>query len=864
MKILEVRDGFIKIETKDNITLSSFLKITDNNKSYISQIIQTKQSGEYNVFYAKILFNYDGMIVKYDKSLPSKDSEIENFDFSELKKNFETLNPLNVGSFICDNTDILIDKNCLNNNLLVSIDSEDTLNILVSNLSKQFKKTLIIDMLGNISAKKFIAGQDFRLPLNTASLDFIYEDCLNDATSDSKSLIKEIFKDLSEYSKTVPFLPFETLKTIIDDMVDKSHIFKLLVLKNKLSKFAKMGYFASNQKEAENLKKILMLENVVIDISKLDPIFQNRYLNIIYTILETLDETQVIVNVSNSINKKNLKNLLTNEKIKTGFITHSKFKYLNEMKNFYKNYIIEPNFNNNEIFKHFSVILKAINKDNYLIVGEATNYIPLISNIKILEELTPEKDSVILNNEDFTAINTEENINNENIETVKEENLTDINDNSTEEQDLEQALNNSELTINTIEKKSENIIEKVSEEILYDNSIEKDGIFNSDDNDEITENENEITEYNLTISESEAEITPAETEAEHIEEQKATILETNEINSDFEEEIVPEIIEDLPETINDEIIEEIAIEDGVSEEDLDNDSTEELIETTNEIDITENDKPEYHTKVDEIQAIEIPEDILEMSEEASLEIENPDSITIELAEESSFESLTENENTIKEPVDSEVQENENFILSEDDNTEAIELEDSELDEDIIVVNLEEDEEYADDIDIEKEIIEDVDKVFTTQKDDSISDSDLDFIDTLNNDFDNENDDILLQDGNEELSEYIPVELPEENIDDEMLEPIEEINLSENTEEKEVLETKNTSTPIVPVYGADIPEEDIVSSDPIEQGDTVFHAKYGTGVVEKMIKYGTKSLYSINFDNVGRRLLDPTLTEIKKA
>ena len=42
-----------------------------------------------------------------------------------------------------------------------------------------------------------------------------------------------------------------------------------------------------------------------------------------------------------------------------------------------------------------------------------------------------------------------------------------------------------------------------------------------------------------------------------------------------------------------------------------------------------------------------------------------------------------------------------------------------------------------------------------------------------------------------------------------------------------------------------------------------HAKYGNGVVEKMIKYGAKTLYSINFDNVGRRLLDPTLTEIKK-
>ena len=57
---------------------------------------------------------------------------------------------------------------------------------------------------------------------------------------------------------------------------------------------------------------------------------------------------------------------------------------------------------------------------------------------------------------------------------------------------------------------------------------------------------------------------------------------------------------------------------------------------------------------------------------------------------------------------------------------------------------------------------------------------------------------------------------------------------------------------------------MVVSDPIQQGDAVIHAKYGNGVVEKMIKYGNKTLFAINFDNVGRRLLDPTLTEIKKV
>ena len=153
-----------------------------------------------------------------------------------------------------------MDKTCFNKKLLISSDDSKSLTVILSNLEKQIENinnVVIIDMLGNLDFKKTIAGVDFKLPLNTESLEFMYEDCLNDATSDSKSMIKDIFQDLSEYSKTVPFLPFNTLKTIVDDMVDKSHIFKLLVLKNKLAKFDKQGYFAGNACEAENLQSIL-------------------------------------------------------------------------------------------------------------------------------------------------------------------------------------------------------------------------------------------------------------------------------------------------------------------------------------------------------------------------------------------------------------------------------------------------------------------------------------------------------------------------------------------------------------------------------------------------------------------------------
>lgn len=79
---------------------------------------------------------------------------------------------------------------------------------------------------------------------------------------------------------------------------------------------------------------------------------------------------------------------------------------------------------------------------------------------------------------------------------------------------------------------------------------------------------------------------------------------------------------------------------------------------------------------------------------------------------------------------------------------------------------------------------------------------------------------------------------------------------------DILPANMSTTPIVPIYSADI--EPQVSSYEIEQGDIVIHPKYGKGTVEKLINYGSKTLCSINFDNVGRRLLDPTLAEIKKV
>lgn len=196
--------------------------------------------------------------------------------------------------------------------------------------------------------------------------------------------------------------------------------------------------------------------------------------------------------------------------------------------------------------------------------------------------------------------------------------------------------------------------------------------------------------------------------------------------------------------------------------------------------------------------------------------------------------------------------------------------------------------------LDDEIKRDVDAIYTAPKsesqeaiiqesfseqeeivEDELTDEDLDLIDDLN----------MLEENNAAFEEPIeteelqpapeaPIEeLVEELVEDskvEQSEPaapyLEVVSQQPETQQRQssedILPAEMSTTPIVPIYSADV--EPQANSDAVVQGDTVTHPKYGRGTVEKLINYGSKTLCSINFDNVGRRLLDPALAEIKKA
>ncbi len=826
MKILEVRDGFVKFEADNSVYLSSFIQIDGIEKRYIAQVTQLKRSGENSIAYAKILFLYDGSLQPYDKTLPSKESEIKEFTFDILNNSINAKTPVIAGETLGKGVSIIIDASSFDKKMLASIDDKQENNIIARNLVKQFnnldKNVLIIDTLGVIDAKKITAGVDFKLPLDTASLAFMYQDCLNDATADSKSMIIEIFKDLSDYSQTVPFVPFGALKSIVDDMVDKSHVFKLLVLKNKLAKFDKLGYFAANKQEVDKIDAILNSKCAIIDLSKLDTAFQNRYLAFLYEKLQQKPNTQVILELSNVISKKNLKNILSSENIPTTFITHSRFKYLNDIKNLFDNFIISPSFTNNEIFSIYSSFLKAMPKQTYLITGEAVNYIPLVSTLKVINEVIPSQPETFEEEEEEEE---EKEIPVSEPEEVQEELPIE------EPEEEEEIVQEDDSELEEISEEDEpEIIEEpqiTNEEILANIEEKSEAV--------ITEAAKDLTPPENMFGEEEDIAEPAEESLQLEEDQEEQLT----INAEYETILEEQEEEQEPQ----EEYDEIPITESFDTVQENIEEIEDYIPETDENDFEELSINEEFEQQEPLVEQEAEEEI-EMPEGFDLDIDS----TQMLDAEEETEELTVNDNDVDVLP---IAEN-NYELED-----IVELNPDEADENDIVIDMEEDTEDELPENIDEQIVKDVDKVFTTRKDDDISDSDLDFIDELNND-----------DGNllEEVSDSDAVleELSESDENDGILEePQEQLELKDDSDD-EILETRSSSTPIVPVYDADIPQEDLVMSDPIQQGDTVTHAKYGSGVVEKMIKYGNKTLFSINFDNIGRRLLDPTLTEIKKS
>ena len=744
MNVMEIKNNLVKVafSAEDNLALGGFIIIEDENSPYVAQVMNLKSDTATNYAIVKLLFtfNEDGILKNYDGTIPSRKANVSKLPSSELLDIIPVEDAIVLGSLAQQGINLKVDKTILENNLLVCSNNQSNTATLINNITSQIsEKSVIIDTDGLFDSERTVVlGKDFKLPLNYETINYIYENDLEDVDAISKAVIQDIFLELQNYIQTLPerYLPFDTFIDVIDAQYRQSEIPQLILLKNKLLKYKEMNIFGQDLKDILNLS--IAIENakdICIDLSDVEDNLQKEVIRYVYKILNGINEQiYCFVKVSNSnISKKLLKKYITRDNVFTTIIAPHEFKYIEEVKEVSQNVIFFAPLTLQHDFASYNSFLAKLNSDEFVVCGAHTQNIPFITELAPVED---EKETPIVPMPEAVT------------KTVEPEEKQ-------EEQEVEpkidQELKPEPEPETEVTRQPE---EDVQAEEISTSQEENFPEIKYPDIEETSENESFET---LDALDTENAFEPQ-------------IEEDN--NNDNDDEV-----EDIEETIIDEpISEDLIIEEPVSE--------------------ISDDTEEFSSEENNFNKIQPAGNILDDSD------------------------------TVFEPLDSTKQDDEDDFstIESADGIEIPEIaeEPRELTNDEMV------EQVAKDVDkalYEKLPSDDDIEGFEEDAQPDLTEDDLNLIDDLTAD-----EDIQLADSGE-MQDF-------------------------NIEEAEEL------PPVVPIYPTedDLDEDDGMNFEP---GEKVYTAKHGEGVVEKMIKYGNKMLCSIDFPNIGRRLLDPSMTEIKR-
>lgn len=771
MNIIEVKNNLVKLCYEDELVLSGFIRIDDTNKSYIAQILHLEATRIGKVAIAKIIFNYNNGISAYDGSIPSLRAELQPVDTSILLETLDKTNPLNLGKLAEQKHNIIVNLDVLKDNPIICAEKFFTTKVLLNNFALQLQarkqKIVVFDTSGIFKTNKLTITKDFKLPLNSSTINYIYEKGFVDATAESKAMIQAIFEELSEYSKTVEFIPFDTFKAVVDSEFMRTKLIQLVILKNKIKQIRDWNVFAQNEAEFNVLKeKLKKDETIVIDISCLKESLQKECIKYVYSVLKEIDaEFYAFTPLSNDNSDKFLlKQIIDTENVHTTTICGYDYKLVNELKKRSKNMLMFTPLKQQRDFGGYNIFLQKLAEDEFIAYGKMTKFVPLIGK---LHQLSTSEIYIPKVKETIQQIQQP---------TIEPKPIVEpviTNETPIVEPQIE-------TPVQSIEQPSEPITTEEVQPIPV----------------EPVQIEEPQPEPVQKIQPQPQEETEKEQVVEPVQQPTLAFVDDEEEN---EEEIIQETQVTQPEQ---PVQEEPIVQEPIVEE-VQPTPVEEIQTPTAEIVET----PEI---VDEIPANEPIEEITEVP------VEQPIQPQVE-----------------PQPVANEVE----AALNE-------------------VPDIEDDEELSDD---DLDMIEELSK----------PDEEIQAINPV---------EPQIEPQQEPVKEIEPQ--PQQNVQPEpqpqpQVQPQpqpqaehpvdEEIQNAQmpNVATPEPLQTRANTTPVVPDYPSNIPDEDKVKSDVIQQGDRVMHQEFGEGVVEKMINYGDKLLCSVNFASVGRRLLNPEISEMKK-
>lgn len=816
MNIIEIKNNLVKLAYDEKISLASFIKITDLKGSYIAQIIHLESSRVGKIAIARIIFNFKCGIQAYDGSTPSIQAEVEVLEDNFFLNTLDKTEPLMLGRVGENNYNAIISANLLKDKPIICAEKSYQYNQLLENILMQNeyagRKTVIIDVTGEIKGNKIIATQDFKIPLDKDSIDYIFDRGFEDLTKENKAFIQDIFSELNEYIKTVEYIPFKDFNAVIEYEFKRTQKLQLIILKNRLVQFEKKGIFAQEEKEFKVFEENFKSNNtLIIDLSRLTDSLQVEYINYIYKQMESMNTnfySFVCLNNNNS-SKSMLNTIFGAKNIFSSIVCPYSYNYIDILKQCSKNMFMFTPLKQQNDFGAYNVYLNKLAENEFILYGKSTKFTPII-----VKSIDSETIFDFINNS-TTTNNIEEKQINDVVETpiIKEEVTTEKPEENTINTDNEEANINSESVFD--EPKTQIIEKETTIEIVED-------IIEPIQQNEIIENIEtpvELTE-NIIVEEYNEEIKVEETSIE--------IVENTPVNEEIPEQTETTIEEDFSNISID--IDENEIATAIADRNEVDDLLKQFQNDSNIAPLNPEDLAP--TKI----ITEAEPDIFENSK-SKMVVEEPSS--------TEFSEIVEDEELTDDDLD--------LIESLRDDTEVNEDIQESIGQDVLLQGL--NSVSRENKNEEIEIVEDIEEQETVQIEQTIQENAVeeDIAEETKPKQQSITDEILEEEARKKAEE-------EANKPD----PIEEHIEKPQHQTNKKMETREGVTPIVPVYSAEIPDEDIVESDPLQQGDEVIHSEFGRGVVEKMINYGERILCSINFEEVGRRLLDPKISELKKV
>lgn len=752
MKLLEIKNNLVKLSyTETELpVLGRFIVLSSETKSYVAQFVNLKSDTVSNFAIAKLMFTFsnDGVVDNYDGSIPDINSELSLLPASELLDLLPVENPLKIGTLAQQNDMLIIDASVFERNLTVFAPKASNRATFISNCIRQLfrmkEKSVIIDNSNMFEDyEKIEFTKDFKLPLNSEMIDYLFENELAEVDAATKAVIQDIFYAVQEYIKTLDFefLPIDNFVNVVTNQYQETKMPELALLKNKLLKYRDSNIFANSQEEVFALKEKLNEKNCsIIDIKDIPDTLQNEVMSFIHSVLDSFDKyIYFFVPLSDeNSNKKLLKQFLNHNHVFTTILTTPSYKYANIIKQYAQNIILFAPDTANHEFTAYNTFLNKLNPDECIVCGKLTQEIPFIVALSDLDlDLTAE--DVLGARYQF-------------IPAVEDLMLVKVDDNGNK---VPTEFPAPEEPVDTVQKPDEETVASIP--VIQQAPVE---VVDAVPEKEPTAEETPVATY--------VPAQPGKEIPEEIPDPSSVTVEETPAGEVFG----LEMNEGIP-------MEEQALMDSdmLTVEDLyDETVSAGFTGGAKEPEIQEDELPTSDEELTNANAAESTEPVPEIIEEElpTIEQDEFDTILSEIPEDSE-------ENAGQDNIQPELPQQEETNYSEGTLTE-------------------DDLNFLEDTGFEEQPAQTFD-----------SDSAVE----------------AMFDDAEEHEAYV----------------------------------NDTSESDLPVFPADeTPSEEDIG---FEQGDRVTHHRYGRGVVEKIIKYGNKTLCSISFENVGRRLLDPTITELTK-